>query len=86
MEPEQFCDLVLTARLADVMDTEHRNKDYPQLDLDRLVLLLAKYREVGDKASYTGYHLLGRSKQPEVRIFFYVFTTIGQGVYWKVTF
>ncbi|KAK9819680.1 hypothetical protein WJX72_001042 [[Myrmecia] bisecta] len=64
-EPVQFCELMVTGRLEEILDAAKRQASYAAVDLARLVLVLEKYREVGDKASYTGHHMIGRSKQPE---------------------
>lgn len=51
--------------LEDLLDTKVRKELYSGMNLRRLCVILNKYREIGDKASYTGSHSVIRSKQPE---------------------
>ncbi|BDA50846.1 Exocyst complex component 6B [Coccomyxa sp. Obi] len=64
-EPEQFCRLMTTNTLEELVDAKQRSEHYSAINFRRLCSILTKYREIGDKASYTGSHSVLRSKQPE---------------------
>lgn len=51
--------------LEELLDPKQRTEHYSGINLRRLCVVLNKYREIGDKASYTGSHTVIRSKQPE---------------------
>ena len=51
--------------LEELLDPKQRTELYSGMNLRRLCIVLNKYREIGDKASYTGSHSVIRSKQPE---------------------
>ena len=43
-EPIQFCDIMSTARLEELIDPRKRQQSYAAIDLAELVLVLDKYR------------------------------------------
>ncbi|KAK9838880.1 hypothetical protein WJX74_005121 [Apatococcus lobatus] len=53
-EPVQFCDIMSTARLEELIDPRKRQQSYSAIDLTELIPTLDKYRE-----------LSGKTKQPE---------------------
>ncbi|KAK9853125.1 hypothetical protein WJX84_006750 [Apatococcus fuscideae] len=53
-EPIQFCDIMSTARLEEIIDPRKRQQSYAAIDINELVPVIDKYRE-----------LSGKSKQPE---------------------
>lgn len=64
-EIAQLCTVLVTGHVEDVAQPQKRAARCPALQPKHLVVILPKYREIGDKASYTGSHTMGRSKQPE---------------------
>lgn len=40
----QFCDLMVTGRLEDILDGKKRVRDYPAIDPRHLLILLRKFR------------------------------------------
>ena len=42
----QFCDLMVTGRLEEILDGNKRAKSYPAVNLRHLLVLLRKYRQV----------------------------------------
>ncbi|KAA6419827.1 MAG: putative exocyst complex component 6-like [Trebouxia sp. A1-2] len=63
-EVVQTCTLLVTGRLEEIVDPAQQSRKYPAVQLDRLSEVLTKFREIGDKASSSGHHLFGNSKQP----------------------
>ncbi|KAL3133292.1 hypothetical protein ABBQ38_007172 [Trebouxia sp. C0009 RCD-2024] len=63
-EVVQTCTLLVTGRLEEVLDPAQQSLKYPAVQLDGLTAVLTKFREIGDKASSSGHHLFGNSKQP----------------------
>eukprot|EP00884_Botryococcus_braunii_P001705 jgi/Botrbrau1/11535/Bobra.0393s0014.1 len=65
-EPVQLCHLLVAGQVEDILDPKIRASQYSGLELKRLITILPKFREVGDKANYVGHHSVrSNSKQPQ---------------------